>query len=140
MTAHIRLTLVRDDYQPERTMGRLEYGGERVLETMEPGRDEDHPCVPTGFYYLARHDSTRYGRTWALVGEHVSHWLTAGIPRYAILFHSGNWDEDSRGCILVGLSRTEMRGEPALADSREAMERLRKLIRDEDAFLVVKEG
>jgi hypothetical protein len=50
-------------------------------------------CIPDGFYLCKRVDSPRFGNTFEVI--HVPN-------RTAILFHKGNIDDDSRGCIIVG--------------------------------------
>lgn len=134
-----RFTLVREEPEAERTFGRLfmlrsNGASEIVCETLEPGdADVKAPRVPPGFYLLEPHgwapDSVvRFRQTWALVGHDVSHFPEPGVRRSAILFHAGNRDRDTRGCILVGMTRGVVGGEPGVLDSRVAMERLRDLI------------
>lgn len=143
---HKRLELVRRWYDAERTIGELYFGGEPLCFTMEPGSEDVHaPRVQHGFYYLERHgweeDSrARFRRTWALVGKDVSHYAEAGVSRSAILFHSGNDDDETRGCILLGLTLGHHGREPWVLASQDAMERLRQVISDQDAFLVVRGG
>lgn len=51
-------------------------------------------CVPAGTYKCVRHVSDRFN-TFRL----------EGVPgRSAILFHSGNISDDTRGCILLGFA------------------------------------
>ncbi len=128
-----RFLLLREKADAERTFGALYDRGTFICHTMEPG-DEDvsAPRVNPGFYALEPHgwevnSPVRYTRTWALVGDGVSHWPADG-ERSAILFHAGNWDEQTRGCILVGLDRGELRGEPALLSSAAALSKLRSTI------------
>jgi len=50
-------------------------------------------CIPDGFYICKRGQFTKHGNTFE-----VTH-----VPeRTAILFHKGNIDDDSHGCIIVG--------------------------------------
>lgn len=49
--------------------------------------------IKAGVYTCKRVKSPRFGDTYEVTG-------VAG--RSAILFHSGNWVDDSRGCILTG--------------------------------------
>jgi len=43
------------------------------------------------------------------------------VPNYEfILHHWGNWPSDTRGCTLIGSSFAVLRGQPAVADSRNA--------------------
>ena len=136
-----RLTLYRRWDDGDRCIGELYVDGRPFCFTLEPGSfDTSAPHVDPGFYFMERHDSDRYGMTWALIGDDVSHFEESGISRSAILFHGGNWDEETRGCILVGNSIEHQRSEAAVWESRAAMERLRQLIGDAPALLSIKEG
>lgn len=140
-----RLELVRRWFEPERTVGELYIGGVPRLFTLEPGSvDVEYPRIPTGFYLLERHgweseSRVKYKQTWAIVGADVSHFHEPGVPRSAVLFHSGNWDEETRGCPLLGVSIGHTRGETAMIASREAMNILREEIGDRDALLTISE-
>ena len=52
-------------------------------------------CIPAGEYVCRRVDSPKFGNTWEVTGVR---------GRTQILFHKGNIEDDSRGCILVGES------------------------------------
>ncbi len=142
-----RLMLVRDIPDVEHTYGRLLVGTKTICQTMEPGtNDLDWPRLPAGFYLCEPHgwepNSTfTYKRTWALIGENVSHQFKYGIPRAAVLFHSGARDEHTRGCVLTGVSRGLSRGEPGLINSYigEAMDVMSKIIGESPFFLTIKE-
>ncbi len=138
-----RFILTRRWFEDERTIGELWCEGEWVAFTMEPGfADVDAPRVKFGFYHLVRHDLQEYKfrDTWALVGEGVSHQPEEGIPRSAVLFHKGNWDEDTVGCILLGMTISHMNGETATRASGDAMDRLRSFLGSADAYLTIEGG
>lgn len=133
-----RLTLVRKWIDPDRTMGELVYQGEHFLFTMEPGAaDTEFPRIDPGFYHCVPHASEKFGDTWALEGVDVTHWATVGIARSTILFHRGNVDEETRGCILLGKGRGKVNNEPAVIRSQEAMTKLRDLIGDDGEFYLI---
>ena len=50
-------------------------------------------CIPAGKYVCRRVDSPHFGDTFE---------VTSVPGRSHILFHKGNIDDDSHGCILVG--------------------------------------
>jgi len=57
-------------------------------------------CVPAGDYLLRR--TIYYKHGWEV-------YEIAGVPgRSRILIHPGNTEEDSEGCVLVGLRRGEL--------------------------------
>ena len=137
-----RLRLRRTRFDPDRTEGELlDEDGERLCYTLEPGwSDTDFPKVDAGFYHSVRHGSRKYGQTWALEGVDVTHWQTPGIARSAVLLHRGNVDEETRGCILPGLKRGKLNGEPAVLRSKDAMDVLRTEIGDAEFYLTIVEG
>lgn len=49
-------------------------------------------CIPTGEFRCKRVSSPKFGNTFEVLVE----------GRTAILFHKGNIDDDSHGCIIVG--------------------------------------
>ena len=137
-----RLTLTRRWYEPDRTIGELHCENEFVAFTMEPGsEDREAPRVPLGFYHLVYHDgpSFRFKDTWALAGRDVSPEYVDG-KRYAVLFHAGNKDEETLGCIMLGMSIGRFGGETAMVASRAAMDRLRGFLGENDGYLTIKGG
>lgn len=132
-----RLTLTRRWFDPERTVGELFYGSRRIAYTLEPGWLDTDARVDFGFYHCVRHDSERFGQTWALVGETVSHFPEPGVLRSTIIFHRGNLDEDTRGCILLGLSRGLLNEESAVLESRKAMKALRNTMDNREFYLTI---
>jgi len=137
-----RLTLTRHWYEPDRTIGELHCEDEFVAFTMEPGgADTDAPRVPVGFYHLVRHDGPdlKYKDTWALAGRDVSHDPRPGL-RSAILFHAGNWDEQTLGCILLGMSIGRLNNETAMISSGDALNNLRDLLNKGEGYLTIRGG
>lgn len=119
-------SLVRFTETPsDRTLGLFRVIGNRQgCFVIEPGSEDPHGArVPDGVYLARWIHSPTFGWTWTLVGHGVSAEPGEGEPRSQIRIHAGNDDEESRGCLLPGLSivwdpRDE---EPAVADSRKAL-------------------
>ena len=138
-----RLILIREKPDTDRTFGAIYYRDRFVCHTLEPGDlDKLAPRVPPGFYHLTPHgwgpnSVVKFRETWALNGETVSHQAEAGIPRSAVLLHAGNIDDQTRGCILPGLGRGVVNGEPAVTQSKAAMEELRDIIGNGQAYLTI---
>ena len=141
-----RLTLNRYWRDGERTIGELLCGDYFVCFTLEPGLlHTGAPRVPTGFYYLERHgwetnSPVKFKKTWALVGRDVSHTIDPECSRSAVLIHTGNRDDSTLGCILPGVTIGRLHGETAMISSAEAMTRLRNLLGEADACLVINGG
>lgn len=65
-------------------------------------------CVPPGTYHVTRRDSPNFGDTFML----------RDVPgRTDILFHHGNTEPDTRGCILLGKNYGTLAGVPAIITS-----------------------
>lgn len=86
-----RHRLTRFDANRDGTLGRFEQW--RTLEEEDQGNRRNVSSIPPGVYLCRRHQSPKFGETF----------LVTGVPgRSFILFHSGNTEEATDGCILVG--------------------------------------
>jgi len=66
-------------------------------------------CIPAGMYDCQRIVSPHFGETFEVMN----------VPgRSHILFHKGNIEDDSHGCILVGEQFETLHGVPAVLSSR----------------------
>lgn len=96
--------------------GALYVGGKRICYTLEKGwRDNQRSisCIPAGAYRIAPRQSPTFGATYEVLD----------VPdRSHILFHFGNTNDDTRGCILPGLRIGELNGKPAVLLSRAAFQ------------------
>ena len=82
-------------------------------------------CIPPGSYYCKRVNSPRFGNTFEVTN----------VPgRTHILFHKGNLDEHSRGCILVGEQFESLNGEPAVLRSGKGYGEFMDRLSGEDGF------
>ena len=96
--------------------GVLIQGSKPFAVTLEP-EDRDNQkgisCIPEGMYYCEPWDSPKFGKTYEVLN----------VPnRTKILIHSGNTEDDSKGCILVAESFGELGGKTAILDSRKGKE------------------
>ncbi len=80
------------------TLGRLRLGAESVYCLEEQDRDNERNVsrIPAGTYLCVR--------TWYNRGGYETFEVTKVPGRSHILFHRGNTEEDTDGCILPGLS------------------------------------
>jgi hypothetical protein len=80
-----------------------------TLELPYRDNEPDVSCIPEGRWLCTQTSSSKAPLTWEVE-----------VPgRSRILFHAGNFDRDSRGCILVGLSWSRVDGHPAILQSAE---------------------
>lgn len=78
-------------------------------------------CIPPGTYRCVKHTGTQWSNVWEVTG----------VPgRSAILIHSGNTINDTRGCILVGDSFGSINGLPGVANSVRTLNLLRTRLPD----------
>lgn len=118
----MRITLDRLYQSSDCTLGVLSSNDGLLCFTLEnPWLDNQVSisCIPEGHYTCKPHNGRKYQNTWE---------VTSVSGRSAILFHSGNVEKDTRGCILPGLTKGVLNGKRAVLGSRLAMEKLRDYI------------
>jgi|SRR3972149_2066779 len=80
-------------------------------------------CIPEGLYTCRRVDSPKFGNTFEVSNV---------ADRSEILFHKGNIDDDSRGCIIIGEQFEFLGGKVAVLSSAkgfgEFLDRTRELV------------
>jgi len=135
-----QLSLVRRWFDSERTIGELSEASHGfICYTMEPSLSDFAPSIPPGKYDLKPHNGPRFKNTWAIVGNGITHQPEKGSIRSAILFHAGNLDDATKGCVLVGLSIGRLQGEHAILQSQAAMTALRNVLGTSPANLTITE-
>lgn len=91
---NIEIVRIRED--DHATYGVMLLGGLPYYSTLENrwlDNQVGRSCIPSGTYNALRHVSPKFGDTLHL----------QDVPgRSEIIFHIGNSDENTRGCILVG--------------------------------------
>lgn len=82
-------------------------------------------CIPSGEYACKRVNSPRFKNTFE---------VTDVENRTHILFHKGNLDDDSHGCILVGEKFGMLSANAGILESRQGFNEFMLLLEDEDEF------
>ncbi len=122
---------------PDGTLGRLDtVWGLHTMEEEDQGNRQNVSRIPAGRYTCARRWYIR-GRYWTFEIMNVP-------DRTDILFHRGNTEEDTEGCVLLGSEVGVMKvtdedsGEPkhklAVRNSRKAFDRFMNSLREVDSF------
>ena len=126
------LELIRLEEAESGTLGILKIQKQIAMFTLEPQdllNKTSVSSIPAQQYICKRYLSPTYGETFKVTN----------VPdRSDILFHWGNWANDTEGCILVGTSiMTENRG---VSNSKKAFQRFMEILKDYDeAHLTIKE-
>ena len=109
-----------------------------TLERKWLNNEKGKSCIPRGEYLCRRVQSQKFGDTFE---------VTAVPNRSEILFHKGNLDDDSHGCILVGemfdpiFDKAWQGFSPGLAASGKGFEEfMKKLAGDNEFKLVIQEA
>jgi len=85
-------------------------------------------CILAGEYICKRVDSPRFNDTFEVMN----------VPnRSHILFHKGNLDDDSRGCILVGESFGMLGNDSGILDSKHGYNEFMNLMSDTNEFRLI---
>lgn len=124
------IQIVREQSTDAGTFGWLTTLNGFACHTLElPWRNNERriSCIPPGRYVALLHNSPKFGKTV---------WLQDVPGRSEILIHAGNvagdrskgLKSDVDGCILVGASRGALYGQPAVLQSRVALNQLLKLV------------
>ena len=87
-------------------------------------------CIPSGEYQCAPYSSPKYPNVYEVLDVE---------DRSYILFHWGNYEENTSGCILLGLGSTMMNNQPAIQKSRNAVDLFRNIIGDNEFTLRIGE-
>jgi len=105
MLAHI----FRLERSEQGLLGALVIDGAIFCITLEPS----DTFVKPGNYHCRRFHGTKWPDTFEIV-----------VPGHtAVLFHAGNVEADTRGCVLLGSTAGKLRGERAVLNSGATFER-----------------
>lgn len=85
-------------------------------------------CIPKGEYICEKVESPKFGQTYEV----------KSVPgRSEILFHKGNLQEDSHGCIIVAEKFGELDGKIAILSSGEAFSEFLEKLHGENEFKLI---
>jgi hypothetical protein len=125
------LTLIRLPEKDDGTFGVLgDEKGYFCLTCEKKWKDNQHDisCIPKGEYLCKRKMSEHFGDTFE---------VTQVPNRSDILFHKGNVQTDSHGCILLGENFGVLNDKIAVLSSGEAYAEFTHILRNEQEFKLV---
>ena len=114
----MKLRLVREQFRPDSTIGRMFVDDAFECFTLEDGvrtkKIHGETAIPAGAYRVTVEDSPRFKRKLPRLHD---------VPDFSgVLIHPGNTAADTEGCILVG--RNWQPGQEAIGASRLAFDAL----------------
>lgn len=121
----MNLILRRSEAREDGILGKLYDTNDNLIAyTLEHAYDSGHgngsyePKVPAGAYTCVRGTHRLASMTHSFVTFEIEN-----VPGHTnILFHSGNTNDDSNGCVLLGAGCVEMQGRAFLTTSRKAFQ------------------
>lgn len=84
-------------------------------------------CIPDDRYLCQRVNSPKFGNTFQ---------VTQVKNRTNIVFHKGNIDDDTRGCILVGEQFERLNNKPAVLASKKGFNEFLSRLADVNQFII----
>ena len=131
-----QLKLVRIAFIPDGTFGILfDHDNSIICLTLErewKNNEKNISCIPRGKYICRRVKSPKFGETFEVCDV---------LGRSHILFHSGNIEDDTHGCVVTGLKIRMFKNKVAVLSSRLAFNNFMTLLNPDDWIeLEVKNG
>ena len=105
------MRLIRQPETADGTLGELWLDDHMRLFTLEPhSGDPERFKIPVGEYKCRRFHGNKYPDTFEIIVE----------GHTALLFHSGNTEKDTHGCVLLGMKQGKLAGKGAVLESAKA--------------------
>lgn len=125
---HLRITRV--ERSEDGLIGVLTIDGRADCFTLQPDEQDQHFSIPVGNYLCKRFHGKKWQDTFEIV-----------VPGHtALLFHSGNVEENTEGCILLGQTVGSLNGKRAVLNSQWALgEFMKKMGDDQECNLVIQD-
>jgi hypothetical protein len=124
----MELTIKRVETGSQGTFGTIIYKGIPFALTLERewlNNARNVSCIPEGDYICERVNSPKFGNTFE---------VTDVEGRSHILFHKGNLDDDSHGCILIGEQYGDLGANSGIIKSTEGFNSFMVLLDEVDEF------
>lgn len=117
--------IVRLEQSSQGALGALLFNNVIFCFTLQPdANDKERFCIPVGDYICKRFHGTKWPNTFEIVVE----------GHEALLFHAGNTEVDSEGCILLGSSVFKLKGYRAISNSGLTFKLFMETLQDVNEF------
>lgn len=121
----IKMKIIRDKMDEQGAFGKLYIEGVYLCETLEPDiTDKVGFYIPAGVYPCKRFHGNKWKNTFEILVE----------GHTALLFHVGNTEKDTKGCVLLGLSRGRIGEKEAVFSSKLAFSEFMDATNGVDTF------
>jgi len=120
--------LIRLEEGEQGVIGALKIDKEVFCWTLEPSdrlNKSNESCIPIQQYICKRIISPKFGETFTITN----------VPnRTNILFHKGNTEDDTLGCLLLGQTVGKLRGQRAILNSGRSFDDFMLTMAGEQVF------
>ena len=99
-----------------------------TLEPEDKNNQVGISCIPEGTYICKRYHSQKFPNTFE---------VTNVKDRSYILIHSGNTEDASRGCILIGETMGKLKGKRAILNSGKTFKNFMMRFENVDQFKLI---
>ena len=122
-----KVTIVRLEQSDAGALGSLLINNLLYCSTLEPDvNDTDRFQIPIGKYLCKRFHGHKWKNTFEII-----------VPGHtAVLFHAGNVEADTEGCILLGRQPSYLKGTRAILNSGHTFREFLKKLKDVDEFVL----
>jgi hypothetical protein len=123
----MRARIVRLEQTKDGAIGILVLDGEIFCFTLEPDIDEVGKLyIPSGSYQCVRFHGAKWPNTFEIL-----------VPGHsAVLFHAGNVEADTLGCVLLGSTTGKLKGNRAVLNSGDTFKAFLEKTKDFKDFLL----
>lgn len=117
--------VVRLEQTHEGALGAMLLNDHYFCSTIEPDNgDPERFQIPEGIYYCKPFHGTRFPNTFEIV-----------VPNHtALLFHAGNTEKDTTGCVVVGQYPAKLMGDRAVLNSGVTFEKFMSHLKNKMYF------
>jgi hypothetical protein len=121
----MKVKIIRVEESEQGIIGVMLMNKEAFCCTLEPDHDDNEPCIPAGSYTCKRVISPKFGETFEITN----------VPgRTHVLFHAGNVEEHTHGCVLEGQYFGKLKGARAVLNSGATFKQFMAKLQSIDEF------